>query len=85
MYNEKSIGESIPPCLTPFVILKKSEVQVPHLIHRLCILYQYINIRTIIIGTDLDISLLNKAQWFTLSKALEASKKHENTGLLRLL
>ena len=41
--------------------------------------YQYINIRSIYTGTPLSLRFLNNGLWFTLSKALLASRKHTNT------
>ena len=56
-YIIKRYGESIPPCLTPLVTVKRGEVTRPHLTQNVCCLYQYPAIRTINMGIPLAISL----------------------------
>ena len=36
MYRTNILGDKMPPCRTPFDIVKKREVEPPHLMHNYC-------------------------------------------------
>ena len=66
----------MPPCRTPFEIVKTREVEPPHLMHRCCVWYQTIRIGTFRSDIPLLIKFVNNVLWLTQLKALLASKKH---------
>ena len=62
-HAENSFGERIPPCLTPMDIQKSSDIQVPHLIQTVCLLYQSNNILTIATGVLRSSNFRNNLKW----------------------
>ena len=72
----------MPPCRTPFEIVKKREVEPPHLMHNCYVWNQNTRMRTIRSEIPLYISFVNNVQWLTRSKAFLASRKHVYTGVL---
>ena len=79
MYMANSLGDKMSPCLTLFEIVKKLEVDPPHLTHNCCIWYQNTIIRTIRSDIVLSISYVDNVQWLRDQKPCA---RQENMGTL---